>query len=73
MKELSLQELLDRILRAEPEELDPIIVAVTERFTQVWPEWELMTISIPGHTAEAHINALNKALQYVHSLGRLEK
>ena len=62
MKEITLEELTSRILCADPEELNGIIDAVVDRFTEVWPDWELATLSIPGHTAEARIAAFQQAL-----------
>ena len=62
MKEILLSDLLDRIYCAKAEELNPIIEAVTERFSEIWPDWELATLSIPGHTAEARIAAFQQAL-----------
>lgn len=55
------EELLNRILCAK-EELQPIINAVTERFSELWPEWELMTLSIQGHDRESHIKALQDSI-----------
>ena len=62
MKEITLEELTSRILCADPEELNGIIDAVVDRFTEVWPDWELATLSIPGHNAEARIAAFQQAL-----------
>ena len=68
MREITSQELLDRILRADSDELNDVMNAVTERFTEIWPEWELMIMSIHGHTAEAHLQALNKTRELYESM-----
>lgn len=65
MKEISLEELLDRIYSSGIDEINPIIEALTERFGELWPNWELATLSIPGHTAEAHITAFQQALDLI--------
>ena len=60
MREITTQELIDRILLADGDELNEVMDAVTERFTEVWPEYDLMIMSVHGHTAEAHLKALDK-------------
>lgn len=60
MRENTSQELIDRVLLADSDELNDVMDAVTERFTELWPEWELLIMSIHGHTAEAHLKALDK-------------
>ena len=73
MREITSQELLDRILRADSDELNDVMDAVTERFTEIWPEWELMIMSIHGHTAETHLQALDKSREMYESLKRREQ
>ena len=73
MREITSQELLDRILRADSDELNDVMNAVTERFTEIWPEWELMIMSIHGHTAEAHLQALNKTRELYESMKAREQ
>ena len=58
------EELLNRILCSKEEELQPIINAVTERFSELRPEWELMTLSIQGHDRESHIKALQDSIAF---------
>ena len=56
------EELLDRIYCADKEEINPIINAITKRYSEVWPEWELLTISVQGHRPENHIKALQDSI-----------
>ena len=65
MKEISLEELLDRIYSSGIDEINPILNAVAERFGELWPDWELAMLSIHGHTAEAHIDAFQQALNLI--------
>jgi len=65
MQEITLEALLDRILCADAEELSEIIDTVAERFGKLWPDWELTTLSIHGHTAEAHVSAFQQALDLI--------
>ena len=65
MADIKLEELLDRIYVADKEEINPIISAITERFTEVWPQWELLALTIQGHDRESHIKALQEALELV--------
>jgi len=68
MREITSQELLDRIFLADPNELNDIMDAVSERFMEIWPEWELLIMSIHGHTTEAHLQALNKTRELYESM-----
>ena len=65
MTDMKLEDLLDRINCATEDELNPILNAVTARFTEVWPEWELLTLTIHGHDKESHIEALQKSIDMV--------
>ena len=62
MKNINLEELLDRIHSADETEINPIINAITERFAEVWSEWELLTLSIQGHDNESRIDGLQKSI-----------
>ena len=62
MQSIELEELLHRIYCATEEEINPIIDAITERFSEVWPEWELLTLSVQGHDRDSHIEALQKSI-----------
>lgn len=62
MADIKTEELLNRIHGADEEEINPIINAVTERFSELWPEWELMTLSIQGHDRESHVKALQDSI-----------
>ena len=62
MSNIQLEELLDRIYCASAEELNPIINACMERFSEIWSEWELMTLSVQGHDKQSHIKALQDSL-----------
>ena len=62
MQTITLEELLDRIYQATAEELDPILNAATERFSELWPQWELATLSVHGHDRQSQIDALQKSI-----------
>ena len=62
MRHIKLEELLDRIYCATEEELDLILNAITERFGELRPEWELAVLSIHGHEKESYIDALQKSI-----------
>ena len=38
--------MIDQIKQAKPEELNDILLAVMERYRDVYPDWELITISL---------------------------
>ena len=63
MMELTTQELLERIHCAARDELNEIISAVTERFRELWPEWDLLTISVVGRTPADHIKTLEQSIR----------
>ena len=62
MKEITSQELIDRILCADADELNDAIDALEKRFREVWPDWELLVISAEGHTPEQHIKTLQHCI-----------
>lgn len=68
MKEIKLQDLLSRILCADAKEMHLILDAVSERFSEVFPESTLMTISAPGCDVDAQISELRKAIDLLSDL-----
>lgn len=62
MSDIKLEELLDRIYEASAEELNPILNAVTERFSELWPQWELATLSVQGHDRQNLADAMQKSI-----------
>ena len=38
--------MIDQIKQTKPEELNDILLAVMERYREVYPDWELITISL---------------------------
>ena len=67
MKDITLENVLDRILCATAEEINPVLNAVTERFGEVYPDHELLTITIQGHDKQSHLDALQKTMDLVSS------
>ena len=41
-----MQELLDGIARADSEELNELLQAVIKRYAELFPDWDISTISI---------------------------
>ena len=71
MMEITSQELIERILQTDRVELNDVLDAATERFTELWPECELMTISVKGHTGEVYVETLEKVLAYYRKLSAI--
>ena len=67
MKEITVDKLLSRIYFANDNEIKSIINATAERFSEIWPEWELLILSVHGHDRESHINALQKSADLLKS------
>ena len=38
--------MIDQIKKAKPEELNDILLAVMARYREVYPDWEVMTVSL---------------------------
>ena len=38
--------MVDQIKKAKPEELNDILLAVLARYREVFPDWEVMTVSL---------------------------
>ena len=63
MTDITTQALLERIRCADRDELNEIISANTERFRELWPEWDLLVISSEGRTPQAHIRTLEQSIR----------
>ena len=64
MSNITLEALLDRIYCAQEQELDGVCKALTERFSEIYPEWELLILSVHGHDAQSHIDALQASMDF---------
>lgn len=62
MHNINLETLMDRIYCAETDELDPILNAVIERFSEIHPGWELMAVTVQGHKTKDRIAALKSSI-----------
>ena len=62
MKEITLNVLLERIARADADEINAILNMVSERFGEVYPGYELLTITVQGHDPQNQIDALQKSI-----------
>ena len=40
------ENMIDQIKKAKPEELNDILLAVLERYRELFPDWEIMTLSL---------------------------
>ena len=70
MKEFTTQALLERIHCADRDELQEIIPAVTERFRELWPEWDLLVISCEGRTSVDHIKTLEQCIRLMDAVAK---
>ena len=68
MKKLTLQELIERILCAESREINSILDAVTERFSELFPDQELLTLAVPGSDPDRQIAALQRSIVLLSTL-----
>ena len=56
--------MIDQIKKAKPEELNDILLAVMARYREVYPDWELITVSLE--------KAVDKTEQLDRMIGLLE-
>ena len=70
MTELTVQQLIDRILRANTLELRQILDAVRERFSELYPNRELMTFCAPGSDPDRQIALLQDAVRLLTEMKR---
>ena len=63
MEKIKMEELLGRIGCADAGELNEIMAAVTDRFRELWSDWDLLLISCEGCTPQAHIKALEQGIR----------
>ena len=65
MQRILLSDLLDRIDCADSKEISSILNAVTERFSELNPGWELFTLTFHGHGVKDRTDALQKSLAFL--------
>ena len=65
MYPISLTELTERILCADPGELHAILDAARERFSELFPDQELLLFTAPGSDPDAQIRELQKAIAFL--------
>ena len=63
LQEIKTEELLERIGCADAGELNEIMAALTERFRELWSDWDLLLVSCEGRTPQAHIKALEQGIR----------
>ena len=63
LKEIITEERMERIGCADAGELNEIMAAVTERFRELWSDWDLLLVSCEGRTPQAHIKALEQGIR----------
>lgn len=68
MNKITLQNLLDGILCADARELSCILDAVMERFSELFPEQELMSITVPGSDPDQQIAVLQRTIALLSTL-----
>ena len=62
MNHISLEDLLDRILCADSGELFQILDAAAERFSELFPDRELLTFTAEGSSPDSQIALLQSAM-----------
>ena len=50
--DISMKQLLEHIDHCKPEELDPICTALQRRYSVLFPDWEVVFLSMPGGSPE---------------------
>ena len=68
MREITTQELIDRILGADSGEIFKFLDAVRERFSELYPDQELLTLAAPGSDARAQMEKLRIAASILSSM-----
>ena len=68
MRQISSMELTDHILCADAKELFQILDAAAERFSELFPDRELLRLSVPGSDPESQIAELQKAILLLSSM-----
>ena len=56
---------LHEIKKMDSTELDVILQAVEERYRVLFPDWEIVSVSLPRHDLEMREMYLNMMIQYL--------
>ena len=62
---ISLEELLLRIEYAEHEEIDPIIDALQRRYSRLFPDWEVVFLSMPTGDPEKRRKQAQLTIEFI--------
>lgn len=60
-----MREILEKIRRADDAEINEIIEAVTLRYQEVYPDWEVMFLSLPRNDPDACLRKLDQIADFV--------
>ena len=63
--EISLEQLLQRIDNCKPEELDPICTALQRRYRVLYPDWEVVFLSMPGGSPERRREEGQQLIEFI--------
>jgi hypothetical protein len=61
MHRLTTQEIIDQILLADKSEILDILDSARERFSELFPDQELLVLAVPGSDPDSQITELHKA------------
>ena len=68
MKKLSTDALIEGILSADASDFPSLLDALRERFSELFPDQELLTLTAPGSCPDDQIESLRKAAGLLSSL-----
>ena len=63
--EISLEQLLQRIDNCKPEERDPICTALQRRYRVLYPDWEVVFLSMPGGSPERRREQGQQLIEFI--------
>lgn len=63
--EITLEQLLYRIRNCDATELDPICDAVQRRYSVLFPDWEVVFLSMPGGSPENRREQGRRLIEYI--------
>lgn len=64
-KEITLEQLLHRIHNCDPGELDSICDALQRRYSALFPDWEVVFLSMPGGNPENRREQGHQLIQFI--------
>lgn len=65
LRVIYMSDILSKIQQADDNEINEIIDAITQRYSEVYPDWEIMFLALPRHDPDACLRKLEQISNFI--------